>query len=114
MQSLNTFVGLDMTLARRLGRAGEAAVGIVGPKIRIPIPGTSRTRVPDQLTATSLVEVKNVQALTFTQQLRDFSSYARVTGRTFELYVRANTRLSGPLQEAVARGDIILREIPDT
>jgi len=31
----------------------------------------------------------------------------------FELYVRANTRLSGPLQEAVARGDIMLREIPD-
>ncbi len=80
----------------------------------IAVPGTSRTRVPDQLTATSLVEVKNVQALTFTQQLRDFSSYARATGRTFELYVRANTRLSGPLQEAVARGDIILREIPDT
>ena len=101
-----------MSPARRLGRAGEAAVGIIGPKIRIPIPGTSRTRIPDQLTATGLGEVKNVQVLSFTQQLRDFSSYARTTGRTFELYVRATTRLSGPLQEAVARGDIILREIP--
>jgi len=103
-----------MTISRRLGRAGETAVGIVGPKIRIPIPGTSRIRVPDQLTATILIEVKNVQALSFTQQLRNFSSYASATGRTFELYVRANTRLSGPLQEAIVRGDIILREIPGT
>lgn len=46
--------------ARALGIAGEEAVG-VGAKTRIPsLTGTAKYRIPDQLTSTTLGEVKNV------------------------------------------------------
>jgi hypothetical protein len=48
-----------------------------------------------------------------TDQLRDFAAYSRTNlGWTFDLYVRPTTQLSGPLQQAIANGDIILRFIP--
>jgi RHS repeat-associated protein len=97
-------------LARQLGIEGEEAVGLTGEKTAIEVAG--RTRIPDALTDTTLTEVKNVARQSFTQQLRDFSAYAQETGRTFELYVRPSTQLSGPLQEAVSNGKIILRFIP--
>lgn len=100
--------------AAQLGRAGEEAVGIVGPKTRIQIPGTDRIRIPDQLTSTTLTEVKNVGSQSYTQQLRDFSTYAQQTGRAFELYVRPGTQLSGPIQQAVARGEVVIKFIPGT
>jgi len=40
-------------LARRLGQAGEDALGITGPKTGIRIPGSGRIRFPDQLTGTT-------------------------------------------------------------
>ena len=94
------------------GQVGENAVGIVGPKTRINIPGTNRTRIPDHLTGTTLCEVKNVRRLSYIQQLRDFAAFARQNGLEFELWVRSNTQLSGPLQAAIARGEIVLRLIP--
>jgi hypothetical protein len=93
-----------------VGQAGERAVGLRGAKTRISIDG--RIRVPDHLTRTTLVEVKNSKYLSYTRQLRDYADYARRTGKTFELYVRPTTQLSGPLQDAIRRGEIILREIP--
>jgi hypothetical protein len=99
--------------AVRVGQAGEDAVRAandIGPKVIIDVAG--RTRIPDGLTPTVLSEVKNVQSLSYTQQLRDFAAYAQQTGRQFDLYVRPDTRLSGPLQDAVRRGDINLRIIP--
>jgi RHS repeat-associated protein len=99
-------------LARQLGQAGEDAVGITGPKTQIQIPGTDRIRIPDQLTDTTLTEVKNVANQSFTQQLQDFSTYAQQTGRSFDLYVRPSTQLSGPLQQAIANGQISLKFIP--
>ncbi|MBI1923553.1 hypothetical protein HYR99_04815 [Candidatus Poribacteria bacterium] len=95
-----------------MGQAGEKAVGIVGPKTRIQILGTTRTRIPDQLTRTTLTEVKNVSSLSLTQQLRDFITFSKANHLRFELYVRFNTELSGPLQGAILRRDIILKEIP--
>jgi hypothetical protein len=57
--------------------------------------------------------VKNVGSLSYTNQLRDFAAYARANpGWTFDLYVRPTTQLSGPLQQAIANGDIALRFIP--
>ena len=43
---------------------------------------------------------------------RHFAAYAQQTGRSFDLYVRPNTRLSGPLQDAIANGTINLKFIP--
>jgi hypothetical protein len=99
--------------AVRAGQAGEAAVRAatnIGPATRITVNGA--TRIPDGLTGTVLSEVKNVGALSYTQQLRDFAAFARQSGRQFDLYVRPNTQLSGPLQDAVRAGEINLRYIP--
>jgi hypothetical protein len=96
-----------------VGQAGENAVRgayDVGPKATINVNG--RTRILDGLTDTAVTEVKNVSSLSYTQQLKDSLSYAQATGRRFDLYVRPDTYLSGPLRDAIARGDIALRFIP--
>lgn len=98
----------------RLGQAGEDAVRgayDIGPKIKIDVAG--RKRIPDGLTSTTLSEVKNVSSLSYSQQLRDFAQYAQQSGRSFDLYVRPTTSLSGPLQRAAGPGGPInLRFIP--
>jgi hypothetical protein len=97
----------------RLGQAGEDAVrGVfnIGSKVKIPING--RFRIPNGMTPTTLSEVKNVKALSFTRQLRDFADYAQQTGRRFDLYVRPSTTLSGPLRDAIGLGTINLKFIP--
>ncbi len=98
--------------AVRVGKAGEDAAGIVGPKSRIRIPGTDRYRVPERITPTTITEVKNVRRLSYTQQLRDLVNAAEVTGRDFELFIRETTEVSGPLREAIEQGHIIPRCIP--
>lgn len=92
-------------LARQLGVEGEQAVRAfadIGPKEAIRVGG--RTRIPDGLTATTLSEVKNVQKLGYSRQLRDYATYANATGRRFDLYVRHSTELSGPLRAAEEKG----------
>lgn len=94
----------------RVGQAGERVVGNIGQKTKIVVNG--RGRIPDGLTHTTLSEVKNLKSLSYTRQLRDFSDYARQNGLDFELYIRSDTKLSGPLLDAADRGDIILKIIP--
>ncbi len=101
--------------AAQLGRAGEAAAGIVKNTERIAsASGTAAYRVPDVLNHSARVigEVKNVGSLSYTSQLRDFVSYASSNGYRFELWVRPTTQLSGPLQQAVSSGDVVLRFLP--
>ncbi len=79
----------------------------------MPVTVGGRTRIPDGLTSSTLSDVKNVGSLSYSRQLRDFGQYAQQTGRSFDLYVRPTTRLSGPLQEAAGPGGPInLRFIP--
>lgn len=86
--------GLSGTsLARHLGRAGEDAVGITGPKTAIEIPGSGQIRIPDALTDATLTEVKNVGSLSYTTQLLDFTTYSQANGLNFELWVRPSTQL---------------------
>jgi hypothetical protein len=99
--------------AVRAGQAGEAAVRAaydIGPKTAIDIAG--RTRIPDGLLQDALSEVKNVNYLSYTQQLRDYAQYATQNGLRFDLYVRPTTILSGPLQDAISPGAINLLFIP--
>lgn len=91
------------------GQIGEELAGIAASKIRVPIPGTLRTRIPDELTATTLREIKNVAYQSRTLQLQDFLKYTQNAGVKFILEVRGNTQLSKPLQELVDRGFIELR-----
>jgi hypothetical protein len=98
--------------ARDMGRAGEEAAGIIKNAERIgSATSTAAFRVPDALdhAARTIGEVKNVGSLSYTNQLRDFASYASSKGYTFELWVRPTTQLSGPLQQAVSNGEIMLR-----
>ena len=69
------------------------------------------SRVPDVLNHSAKIigEVKNVGSLSYTSQLKDYAAYAAQNGYTFELTVRSTTQLSGPLQQAVSNGSIVLR-----
>lgn len=74
-------------------------------------------RFSDGSTDTTLSEVKNVQSLSYTSQLRDSVSCAQQTGRRVDLFVRGGSRpttLSGPLQDALRHPSvpIHLRRIP--
>lgn len=99
--------------AIRLGRAGEKAAGVLKNTRRIDsLTGTAKFRVPDALSTTTLTEVKNVRSLSRTAQIRDFSAFARQEGLTFELFVRSDTRLSGPLLQSIQSEGIVLRTLP--
>ncbi|MDY7080496.1 MAG: putative toxin [Chloroflexota bacterium] len=98
-----------------IGRVGERAAGVAGPKARIrSVLDPTTYRVPDQLddTAQILREVKNVARLSYTSQLRDYALWAQQEGYRFILVVRQTTELSGPLRGAVQRGEIILEYLP--
>lgn len=100
-------------IARTLGNAGESASGLAKNTTRIPsLTGTANYRIPDGLTNTTLSEVKNESSLSYTSQLRDFAAYSQQQGLNFELYTRSTTQLTGPLQEAIEMGDILLRYLP--
>jgi len=99
----------------RVGQEGLDAVGVVQNTTRIPRPSGTGYRVPDILDEAGGVigEVKNVQSLSFTQQLRDYVWYAGQNDLQFDLYVRGSTTLTGPLQTAVDDGLInLFRDIP--
>jgi hypothetical protein len=92
----------------QIGQAGERAAGIPpAPKTRIQING--RTRIPDMLTETELIEVKNVRSLSYTQQIRDLHDFCKQNNLKLVLVVRRNTRLSRTLQEMEKSGEIIIR-----
>jgi RHS repeat-associated protein len=98
----------------RVGQAGEAAVRAaydIGDATRITL-SNGATRIPDGLLSDALSEVKNVNYLSYTQQLRDFTQYASENTLRFDLFVRPTTILSGPLQEAISSGSINLLFIP--
>ena len=100
-------------MARRLGKAGEDIVGLfndIGKRTKITING--RTRFPDgvNLPKKTVSEVKNVKNQAFTAQLRDYLDFANSINPPleFRLFVRPTTVLSGPLQNKVDSGEIIL------
>ena len=101
--------------AGQLGREGETAVRAVydiGDKANITINGVKR--IPDgiNLKTEVLSEIKNVKNLSFTKQLRDYSTFAQQNGLGFDLYVRPGANLSGPLLNARDVGQINILEIP--
>lgn len=85
----------------RLGQAGESAVRDafdIGAEETRVING--RTRIFDGLNDEAVSEVKNVQNLSFTRQLRDYADYASEKGLRLDIYVRGGTNISGPLARA--------------
>lgn len=101
-------------LARQLGIEGENAAGIVNAKQRIPsLSGTAKYRIPDELLQDPKIlrEIKNVSKQSYTNQLRDFNAWTKQNGYQFILEVRPGADLSGPLQEAIQNGGIVLKNI---
>jgi RHS repeat-associated protein len=102
----------------RIGQIGEGLAGITGPKLRIPsATGTAKFRVPDELTATTVREVKNVQRLQTGgeagNQLRDLAAEAAQTGRQCVLCVRQGTQISPQSQQLLDElGIIVERTLP--
>jgi RHS repeat-associated protein len=97
--------------SRELGILGEEAVG-VGSKTRIPsLTGTAKYRIPDILTETTLEEIKNVNHLSLTKQLKDFHLYSQQRGLQMILHTRFSTTFSGPLQNLIDNGSIIIKPI---
>jgi RHS repeat-associated protein len=97
-------------LARALGRAGEEASGLVRNTSRIAsLTRTAAYRIPDGLTETTLSEVKNVSRLGRSNQLRDFAAHSSQQGFNFDLYIRADTKLTGPLQQFILDNKINIR-----
>ncbi len=99
------------------GLQGIQQAGVVQNTEKIVAP-SGRVRVPDVLTKsngtiTAVGEVKNTASLSYTSQLRDYVGIAssQPNGVVLDLYVRTNTRLSGPLQNAVEQGLITLHPI---
>ena len=101
-------------LARTLGKAGEDAAGISKNTERIPsLTGTADFRVPDALSHEEGIigEVKNVERLSFTAQLKDYVAYAQQNGYEFQLTIRSDTYLSTSLRNAVADGTVVLKKL---
>jgi len=98
--------------AGRVGRLGERVARVRPRKRRVPsLSGSARFRVPDILTDTELIEVKNVARLALTPQLDDFARFAVASGLTFVLLTRFDTILSPELQELVDAGRIQHRHL---
>jgi len=101
-------------LAQKLGSEGEEAAGILkNTEHIVSLSGRAAYRIPDELTETTLTEVKNVAYQHFSTQLQDSLHYAIMTGREMILKVRANgaTKLSGELRQAINAGWIKLVEM---
>jgi hypothetical protein len=85
-----------------VGRLGERVARVRAVKPRVPsLSGTARYRIPDILTATELIEVKNVARLRLSPQLRDFLAFAESSGRTFVLLTRFDTVLAPALPRLI-------------
>lgn len=96
-----------IALSRKLGKAGEKAVGDIGKKKRIEsLTGTAKFRVPDGMTTTTLSEVKNVAKLSYTRQLKDFNLFAQKNKLKFDLYMRSNTQITKNLEYQIKLGNI--------
>ena len=95
-----------------VGRAGEEIVRAltnIGAKTRMVVNG--RVRIADGKLGRSISEVKNVAYQAYTRQLRDFADAARENQGVFNLFVRYNTKLSLPLQDAIIRGEVYLSRV---
>jgi RHS repeat-associated protein len=108
-----TIAQATMATVRAVGVAGETAAGIYKNTERIvSATKTAAYRVPDQLTKTTLTEVKNVARLGLSNQIKDFQMYAREKGLDMELRVRdESTKLSLPLRNYMEQHNIALKYI---
>jgi hypothetical protein len=96
----------------KAGRLGERIAKVRLEKRRIPsLTQTARFRIPDILTPTELIEIKNVARLRLTHQLIDFARFAQVEGLTFVLVTRFDTKMTPQLRALIDQGQIEHRHL---
>ncbi len=96
-----------------IGARGEQLVRSafsIGDKAAVMV--NSRMRIPDGLSRNVVTEIKNVAYQANTLQLRDLATAALQSGRRLDLWVRTNTVISGPLQQAVGNSNGTIRILP--
>jgi hypothetical protein len=97
-------------------KEGADLAGITQNNTKIPAPsGKANYRIPDELTPkVSVGEVKLVDKLHFSSQIKDILSFAHSEKIPFTLYVRGGadpTKLTPPLQQQVDQGLILLQRL---
>lgn len=109
----NVFAGMkwgrrglnSMDHVRDMGRAGERMAGIpAGPKKAINVDG--KNLFPDEVTESTLTEVKNVKRQGHTKQLKAYQKYAKARKLDVVLWTRPNTKISKRLQKEIDAGRI--------
>lgn|SRR5574337_2138222 len=94
------------------GRLAERFAKANPKKARVPsATRTAKYRIPDVLTDTELVEIKNVQYQAMTNQLKDFLTYCAGSNRRLVLCIRDDARLSAEITSCIERGEIELRPV---
>jgi RHS repeat-associated protein len=101
-----------------MAKEGADLAGITQNTKRIPAPsGKAQFRVPDFLNAKAIGEVKLVDKLHFSSQIKDFLAYAQTYKIPFTLYVRGGvnpTVLTPQLKQQVDDGLILLQRLIPT
>jgi len=104
--------GAASVIAGQDGEARVAAAYDIGKREYFAWGG--RNYISDGSTDTSLVEIKNVKYQAYTRQLKAELAYAQSRGKSLDLFVNPDTKLSKPLLEAISDPDsrIYLNYIP--
>ena len=82
-----------------IGKA-EEKMARINQSAKKPINVNGTIRIPDELTSSTLKEVKNVKYISNTRQLKDFATYAKDTSRSLELWVRPTTKIAQTVRDA--------------
>ncbi len=109
-QALADVRGGVMSWIRAKGLYGEVASGIAKNSKHIDsITGSAHYRIPDELTKTSLTEVKNVKNLNYTKQIEDFILYANKKNLTFTIRLNSGCKkIAKRIKELEKVGGIII------
>jgi len=96
-----------------VAKEGANLANITQNTTRIPsASGKVKFRVPDVLTKTTIGEIKLVDKLHYSSQIRDYLAHAEANGLNFNLYLRGGanaTKITPQLREQVDAGRIILK-----
>lgn len=97
----------------RAGRAFEkkvlAALGLEKNKVRIvSASGTAKYRIPDGIGVETIVEVKGVAQLRYTDQLSDFLDFAKRSGRQLVIVAEERTSVDRRLLDLVEDGTLVI------
>ena len=102
VHNANKFYGVEPNNA---GKIGEARAGIEKNTKKVNVDG--RNRIPDEITDTTITEVKNVKYQHLSTQLKDDLALAAKDGKDVRLVTRTDTKISKPLQAKIDEGLII-------